>query len=96
MLTKDKEDYDKRHLCVVKNNYMSESNKSESYVLEFNDHLAFENTGKRVLLDSLGEDEMLDKAKQFEKEGYSLREITQFLNAEGFSISKSSLHRKMS
>ena len=96
MLTKDKEDYDKRHLCVVKNNYMSESNKAESYVLEFNDHLAFENTGKRVLLDSLGEDEMLDKAKQFEKEGYSLREITQFLNAEGFSISKSSLHRKMS
>ena len=96
MLTKDKEDHDKRHLCVVKNNYMSENNKAESYVLEFNNHLAFENTGKRVLLDNLGEDEMLDKARQFEKEGYSLREITQLLNAEGFSISKSSLHRKMS
>ena len=72
------------------------THKAESYVLEFNDHLAFKNTGERVSLDNLGEDEMLVKAKQFEKEGYSLREITQFLNAEGFNVSKSSLHRKMS
>ena len=51
MLTKDTNDTSLRHLCVVKCNYMPEANKADSYVLRFNEQLAFENTGKRVNLD---------------------------------------------
>ena len=53
MLTKDTSDTSSRHLCVIKCNYMPEANKADSYVLRFNDHLAFENTGDRVSLDEL-------------------------------------------
>jgi RecA-family ATPase len=44
MLTQDDSDESLRHLCIVKNNYLPESEKSMSYVLRFNEHLAFEIT----------------------------------------------------
>lgn len=52
MLTKDNDNKSHRHLCVVKNNYMPETNKSESFVLKFNEHLDFE-TLYPLLLSSL-------------------------------------------
>ena len=96
MLNKDLQDLSKRHLCVVKNNYMDERNKSKSYVLKFNEqHLAFENTGVRVDLDDLVSDEDLLKAKKLMNEGKTIREIVEVLNSDGYKISKSSLHRKL-
>ena len=50
MLTKDKDDDSLRHLCVVKNNYLSPEEKKCSYVIKFNENLSFEPTGKRVTL----------------------------------------------
>jgi RecA-family ATPase len=53
MLTQDNSDESLRHLCIVKNNYLPESEKSMSYVLRFNDHLAFDNIGERAKLKDL-------------------------------------------
>ena len=51
MLTQDEVEKSLRHLCVVKNNYLADKAKSKSYILKFNDHLAFENTGDRIELE---------------------------------------------
>lgn len=96
MLTKDSEDRSLRHLCVVKSNYLSEEVKSKSYVLRFNDQLSFEFTGERVDLDELVAEEWLEEAKSLKEEGKTLRDITSILQSKGYSVSKSSLQRKLS
>ena len=96
MLTKDTSDTTLRHLCVIKCNYMSEANKADSYVLRFNDHLAFENTGDRVSLDELvEEDDYIQEARQMKKDGKSFREIEKELNSKGYEVSKSSIQRRL-
>ena len=95
MLTKDKEDDSLRHLCVVKNNYMPETNKSESYVLRFSEQLSFTNTGERVQLNDLADDDWLDEARKLREEGKSLKETTEILKSKGIKTSKSSLGRKL-
>lgn len=95
MLTKDNDNKSHRHLCVVKNNYMPETNKSESFVLKFNEKLAFENTGERVDLDELIDEDYLKQAKELRDSGKSIRAITDELNSNGFNVSKSSIQRKL-
>ena len=95
MLTKDNVNKSHRHLCVVKNNYMPETNKSESFVLKFNEQLAFENTGERVDLDELIDEDYLKQAKELREGGKSIRAITDELNSNGFNVSKSSIQRKL-
>ena len=95
MLTKDNDNKSHRHLCVVKNNYMPETNKSESFVLKFNEQLAFENTGERVDLDELIDEDYLKQAKELREGGKSIRAITDELNSNGFNVSKSSIQRKL-
>jgi len=95
MLTKDNDNKSHRHLCVVKNNYMPETNKSESFVLKFNERLAFDNTGERVDLDELIDEDYLKEAKELRKEGKSIRAITDKLNNNGYNVSKSSIQRKL-
>ena len=48
MLTQDDSDESLRNLCIVKNNYLSEAEKAMSYVLRFNEHLAFDITSDKV------------------------------------------------
>ena len=95
MLTKDKEDTSLRHLCVVKNNYMLEVNKKESYVLRFSEQLSFTNTGERVQLNDLADDDWLDDARKLREEGKSLKETTEILKSKGIKTSTSSLSRKL-
>ena len=95
MLTKDAKDSSLRHLCVVKNNYIDEANKNSSYVLKFNNHLSFENTRDRVILDELGEEDYIGYARKLKEEGKTLREIEEKLREEGYEVSKSSIQRKI-
>lgn len=95
MLTKDTKDDSLRHLCVVKNNYMDEKNKGESYVLKFNSQLSFENTGERVSLNELGDEEYMVRARELKEAGSSYREIEKILKDEGFKTSSSTIQRKM-
>ena len=63
MLTKDKDDNLLRHLCVVKNNYLSPEEKKCSYVIKFNGEPIIRTDGKRVNLDDLDNPEYLQIAK---------------------------------
>lgn len=51
----------KRHLCIVKANYLSKEYKSESYVVRFDENLQFHGTDERCLFEDLKED---NKASQ--------------------------------
>ena len=95
MLTQDDSDESLRHLCVVKNNYLPESEKSMSYVLRFNEHLAFEITGDRVKLNELALEDWIEDAKKMKEDGMSYREISDKLLKKGFTVSKSTLQRKI-
>ena len=95
MHTKDKEDASLRNLCVVKNNYMPEANKSESYVLRFSEQLSFINTGERVQLNDLADDDWLEEARKLRKEGKSLSKTADILKRKGVKTSKSSIGRKL-
>ena len=94
-LTKDANDDSLRNLSVVKGNYLSSKEKSECYVLEFNEQLSFKNTGKRVPLNKLGEESYLELAKELKSSGKSYREIESILSEKGFEVSKSKLQRLM-
>ena len=95
MLTQDDSDESLRHLCIVKNNYLPESEKSMSYVLRFNEHLAFDNTGDRVKLNDLALEDWIEDAKKMKEDGMSYREISDKLSKKGYTVSKSTLQRKI-
>ncbi len=94
-LTKDTNDDKLRNLSVVKGNYLSTTEKSECYVLEFNEQLSFVNTGRRVLLNKLGEESYIELAKELKSNGKSYREIESILKEKGFKTSSSTLQRKI-
>jgi hypothetical protein len=95
MLTKDDSDESLRHLCVIKNNYLPESSKSMSYVLRFNEYLSFENTGERVRLNELATEEWIEDAKVMQENGLPLKEVSDRLSKKEFTVSKSTLQRKL-
>ena len=95
MLTQDDSDKSLRHLCIVKNNYLPEAEKSMSYVLRFNEHLAFDITSDRVKLNELALEDWIEDAKKMKEDGMSYREISDKLLKKGFTVSKSKLQRKL-
>jgi len=95
MLTKDKDDDSLRHLCVVKNNYLSAKEKKYSYIIRFNENLSFEPTGERKDFDDLDNPKYMQIAKDLRSQGKSLNEIVESLNNLGFSVSRSTLHRRL-
>jgi len=95
MLTQDDSEESLRHLCIVKNNYLPESEKSMSYVLRFNEYLAFDITSDRVKLNELALEDWIEDAKKMKEDGMSYREISDKLLKKGFTVSKSKLQRKL-
>lgn len=95
MLTKEKDNDIHRHLCIIKNNYLSPEEKKFSYVVKFNKNLSFEFTGERKDFNDLDNPEYIEKAKELLKQGKSLREICDILNNLGFTVSKSTLQRRL-
>lgn len=49
----DKNNEDLRHLCIVKGNYLPQSEKQSSHVIKMSENLTFEATGERVSYDQL-------------------------------------------
>ena len=95
ILKKDDSDESIRHLFIVKNNYLPESEKSMSYVLMFNEYLVFENTIDRVMLNDLALEDWIEDAKKMKEDGMAYREISDKLLKKGLSVSKSTLQRKL-
>ncbi|MCK9612041.1 MAG: AAA family ATPase [Bacteroidales bacterium] len=87
---------DKRHLCIVKANYLPASYKKESYVLEYdNDNFSFSNTGERILFEFLSKKTDSDQgkakyeiAKELKAEGYTHEKIGKELGIAKSTVSK--------
>jgi len=60
-------------------------------VLRFSEQLSFTNTGERVELNDLANDDWLEEARKLREEGKSLKETTEILKSKGIETSKSSL-----
>jgi len=89
----------KRHLCIVKQNYLPEEYKTDSYVLDFTD-MVFNNTGERVSFSKLGRDSSIEDdrdrwiteaIKLKEEECKTVDEITETLQAEGMQYKRSTV-----
>lgn len=80
-LRADSIDADKRHLCIVKGNYLAKRYKTESYVLKFNENLQFTNTHERKPFNELTDNkpELKNQVKALKAEGITQKEIAQKL-----------------
>ena len=63
--------------------------------MRFSEQLSFSNTGERVQLNDLADDDWLDEARKLREEGKSLKETAEILKSKGIETSKSSLDRKL-
>lgn len=79
-LRNDLADDTKKHLCIVKGNYLPAEYKKESYVLNFSENLVFSNTGDRCFFDLLVKNEdtkkdQYEKILSLKKAGYTYDQI---------------------
>ncbi len=76
---------EKRHLCIVKGNYLPREYKHESYVLVFDENLQFTNTGERLPFEMLvkmndGEETSKEKyreAMELKNSGHTYEQIAE-------------------
>ena len=89
----------RRHFCIVKGNYLAETFKNRSYVLNFTNTLTFNNTGSRVAFEELapqnngrGRDQAaVARALELRAEGNTIAQIHENMESEGFSQSESAI-----
>ena len=82
-LRADRSDPKKRHLCIVKGNYLSQKYKQESYVLLFDEFQQFTMTDQRVPFENLKKDNNSDTKKdiiKFKQSGKTQTQIAKELN----------------
>jgi archaellum biogenesis ATPase FlaH len=87
----DPVDASKRHLCVVKGNYLPRENKTESYVLIFNDNLLFTMTDERRPFDELKASDKSgakEQVKELSSEGKSQKEIAKIIGISQPTVSR--------
>lgn len=89
-----------RHLCIVKGNYLSESFKNSSFMLEFSFEDGFINTGERVSFDRLVKTDakppaakiaLKERVIELKSEGLSYGKIAEKMKQEGTAISKTTV-----
>lgn len=99
LIRKDNNDITKRHLCIVKGNYIPEEYKSHSYVMEFSDKQIFKMLEERMNFEELIQDEdtvikkkeAIKKAKDLKAEGKTYNEIADIISKDYFRIGKSTI-----
>jgi RecA-family ATPase len=90
-LRTDHNEADKRHLCIVKGNYLPKEFKTESFVLEFNENLMFSNTHERRIFDELrpeNKTELKNTVKKLEIDGLTQMEISKKLKISQATVSR--------
>ena len=90
-LRNDRLDMSKKHLCIVKGNYLPREMKNESYVLTFEDDLTFTMTNERVLFEELlssNNNEVRNRIKELYKNGKSQSEISKIVKLSQATISR--------
>lgn len=99
-LRKDSINPSRRHLCVVKGNYLPEEFKNESFVLDFDEHMLFHNRNERIPFEDLVQhessersntkDQNLKQTKELLNEGFNQSQI-----AEALGVNKATISRYM-
>jgi RecA-family ATPase len=87
----DPNDPAKRHLCIVKGNYLDKTHKSESYVLSFDENLLFTYTGERKPFDELKSTsklEMKEAVINLKSQGKTQIEISQEMGISQATVSR--------
>lgn len=82
---------DKRHLCIVKGNYLSKEYKTESFVLLFDENLQFTMTDERQPFDeftSVGKTAMKERVKNLSSQGKLQSEIANELRISQATVSR--------
>lgn len=96
-LRKDLYKPDIRHLCIVKGNYLPSEYKNESFALNFDEFMIFQNTSERIPFDELVsnentrphyDDEIKIKAIELNAKGKGVTEIANELNVHKSTISR--------
>jgi len=90
-LRSDLQESGKRHLCIVKGNYLPGDYKNESFVLNFDENMTFSNTDERTYFDELKTDRKQDGktiALQMQSEGKTQTEIAKLLGINQSTISR--------
>lgn len=81
-----------KDLWVLKSNFLESKYKNHSYVLDFNEDLIFNNTGRRgskQVSAKSNNTELIEKVIALHKEGMSYRKIEEELKNSKFKVSKS-------
>lgn len=82
---------DKRHLCIVKGNYLPKEYKTESFVMLFNENLQFTMTDERVPFENLkpgNKSEEKEAVRQLKEEGKTQTEIAKELGISQPKVSR--------
>jgi RecA-family ATPase len=82
---------DKRHLCIVKANYLPKEYKNESYVLFFDNNFQFSMTDDRVLFEELkaeNKTEIKEMVKNMKEDGKTQEEIASQLKISQSTVSR--------
>lgn len=91
-LREDKFDATKRHLCIVKGNYLPKEMKSQSFELCFDENMIFTNTGERVeysqLITAVERQDKIQRAKELKEEGLSNVEIAKMNGVDKSTIGR--------
>jgi RecA-family ATPase len=90
-LRTDQNEPDKRHLCIVKGNYLPKEFKTESFVLSFNDNLIFENTHQRRVFEDLtpsNKSELKNEVKKLNIDGLTQTDIAKKLKISQATVSR--------
>ncbi len=100
-LRQDYGDASKRHLCIVKGNYLGDHYKNSSFELDFDQTTGFKNTGKRKPFEDLAKPKLFKPFpnKEVEKQivsrlykkGRSTRTIEKILARIGKPVGKSTI-----
>ena len=90
-LRNDPAEPDKRHMCIVKANYLPKQYKTESFVLLFNGNLQFSMTGEKRLFEELKSDnkvEIKERVRSMTREGKTQNEISNELGISQPTVSR--------
>jgi len=90
-LRNDNLDPNKRHMCIVKGNYLPNEFKTESYVMLFNDNLQFSMSDERKPFDELTANnkvELKDRVRELKEKGKTQSEIANEMRISQATVSR--------
>lgn len=93
----DPKDTSLRHFSIVKGNYIPAEEKQSSFVLKMDKNMIFTNTGNRVNLDDLKQDDPRSAAKEAAwglfQQGHSRRKVAEIMKNQGSKYGRTAINQ---